>query len=96
MDIKKIDKSMPLHDFPDTYNANNDTFTDIINDLKQNLADAEKQHKEDMTSMMKLYKEMSAKYAELSDKFEELKNSTVNASTFEQSVKQIINKQIVK
>lgn len=93
MDIKEIDKSIPLHDFPDIYNANNKIFEDTINALQQKLNDAEKKHKKDMTSMMKLYKEMSAKYAELSDRFEEMKNSTVNASTFEQSVKQIINKQ---
>lgn len=91
MEIKDIDGSTPLHDFPKVYKENNKTFKNVITDLQKKLTDAETQHKEDIASMMKLYKEMSAKYIELSDKLEEIKNSFVSSSTFEQSVKQIIN-----
>lgn len=87
----EIDKTLPLHDFPDIYNRNNQDLLDIITNLQKKLTDAETQHKEDIASMMKLYKEMSAKYIELSDKLEEIKNSFISSSTFEQSVKQIIN-----
>ena len=87
----KIDKTLPLHDFPDIYTKNNQELQDIITNLQKKLTDAETQHKEDIASMMKLYKEMSAKYIELSDKLEEIKNSFISSSTFEQSVKQIIN-----
>lgn len=96
MDIEEIDNSMPLHDFPKTYNSNNKTFRDAIIALQQKLDAAETKHKEDMSSMMRLYREMSAKYEELSDKFENMKNSSVSTSTFEQSVKQIINNQTGK
>lgn len=89
--MREINTTLPLHDFPDIYNKNNKELQDIIINLQKKLTDAETQHKEDIASMMKLYKEMSAKYIELSDKLEEIKNSFVSSSTFEQSVKQIIN-----
>ena len=97
MDIKDIDKSMPLHDFPETYNSNNKTLVDTINTLQQKLDDAEKQHNIDISNLRSMYndainnikKEFDAKMTEFEKKF-------VNIDGFEDSVKQIINNQTGK
>lgn len=88
----KIDKTLPLHDFPDMYNRNNQDLLDIITDLQKKLTDAETQHKEDINNLTSMYNSAIANIKKSFDeKMAEFEKKFVNIDGFEQSVKQIIN-----
>lgn len=91
-EIKEINSSTSLKEFPDTYNKNNNELVELINSLQTEINALKANHDEDVKKLQSAFETWKTNHTtEFDKKMTEFEKSFVTRDDFEKDVKTIID-----